>query len=77
MIFGSTSDSTSLTAAQLGQIMFYDGGLGSNFLGTGQFVGSFGEVVPVPEPSSIFAGLLTFAFAGWHLWRKASASTKC
>ena len=58
-----------LTAAQLAQIDFYSGttletklSITPTFTANG-FVGSFGEVVPVPEPSSVFLamGLLGMA----------------
>jgi len=64
-------DNTALTSGQLGQVRFYDGGFGSNFLGAGTFVGSLGEVVPVPEPSSLFVGLALFGLAGWREQRQA------
>ena len=53
------SGSTALTSGQLGQISFYSG-QGSGFLGNGAFVGSLGEIVPVPEPSAFIGacGLL-------------------
>jgi autotransporter-associated beta strand protein len=54
LLFGS--DTTALTAGQLGQISFYSGA-GTGFLGAGTFVGSLGEVVPVPEPSAVFVAL--------------------
>lgn len=57
LLFGSASDGTSLTTLQLAQISFYNAGPGSSFLGTGGFVGSSGELRPVPEPSGIFTGL--------------------
>jgi autotransporter-associated beta strand protein len=52
-----------LTTSQLAQIEFYSGA-GSGFLGTGQFIaGGFGQVVPVPEPSNIFAVLTLLGLA--------------
>jgi hypothetical protein len=64
LLFGSNS--SALTSGQLGQISFYSDA-GTTFLGTGAFVGSLGEVVPVPEPSSLLmiAGLL-----GLATWRE-------
>jgi hypothetical protein len=49
-------DATALTAGQLAQISFYSGA-GTGFLGTGGFVGSSGEVVPVPEPGPLATAL--------------------
>lgn len=63
------SDSTALTSGQLAQISFFSGA-GSGFLGTGQFVGSLGEVVPVPEPSSVLIGLAMCGLAGWRERRR-------
>ncbi len=67
LIFGSNS--TALTSGQLAQISFYRGA-GTGFLGAGTFVGSLGEVVPVPEPSSVFIGLALCALAGWRERRR-------
>ena len=64
-------DSTALTSEQLGQVRFYDGGFGSTVLGTGIFVGSLGEIVPVPEPSSLFASLALIGLVGWREQRRA------
>lgn len=74
LIFGI--DSTALTSGQLGQISFYDGGLGSNFLGTGTFVGSLGEVVPVPEPSSVATVMGLLGLVGWRERRKAQSTRR-
>jgi autotransporter-associated beta strand protein len=54
--------SSALTAGQLSQISFYSDN-GSTFLGTGGFVGSLGEVVPVPEPMSVCVALGLFGLA--------------
>jgi autotransporter-associated beta strand protein len=54
--------SSALTSGQLGQISFYSDN-GSTFLGTGGFVGSLGEVVPVPEPTSVCVALGLFGLA--------------
>jgi autotransporter-associated beta strand protein/T5SS/PEP-CTERM-associated repeat protein len=69
LIFGSASNSFSLTTGQLGQINFYSDA-GETFLGVGGFVGSFGEVVPVPEPASVFVGLAMCGLAGWRERRR-------
>jgi fibronectin-binding autotransporter adhesin len=65
LLFGTSDSSTSLTQAQLNSISFYSGS-GTGFLGTGGFSGAgIGEVVPVPEPSTWAAGLLTIAALGY------------
>jgi autotransporter-associated beta strand protein len=63
---------TALTSAQLDQISFYSGA-GTGFLGTGAFVGSLGEVVPVPEPSAVLVALGMFGLAGWREGRRSQA----
>lgn len=67
LFFGSASDSASLTSAQLGQISFFSGGPGSIFLGNAGFDGMPGEIVPVPEPSSLIYSLGLIGLAGWRL----------
>lgn len=74
LIFGSASGS--LTGDQLGQIRFYDGGLGSNFLGGGGFVGSLGEVAPVPEPTSVFTVFGLFGLAALRERRNVRAALR-
>ncbi len=62
-----------LTTAQLSQIDFYTGfntGLITGFPGNG-FVGSFGEVVPVPEPSSVTTVVGLLGLVAWRERRKA------
>ena len=49
LFFGSGG--TGLNAAQLDQILFYSDS-GSTFLGSAQWLGGTGEVVPVPEPGT-------------------------
>jgi autotransporter-associated beta strand protein len=66
------SDNTALNSAQLDQISFYSGA-GTGFLGTGAFVGSLGEVVPVPEPSAVLVALGMFGLAGWRESRRSRA----
>jgi autotransporter-associated beta strand protein len=72
LIFGT--DGTALTSGPLGQlakISFYsDNGTMAGFLGTGQFVGAVGEVVPVPEPSSVMMTLGLLGLAGWRERRR-------
>ena len=53
LFFGT--DKGGLDPSQLGQIMFYSDG-GTDFLGTAQFIGDDGELTPVPEPATYFAG---------------------
>lgn len=66
--FGTAN--TALLAGQLSQISFYEGGLGSNLLGTGGFVGATGEIVPVPEPSTVFGAFFLLGAASWRAWRQ-------
>ena len=69
LLFGT--DTTGLTATQLSQISFYSGGAGSTFLGTGGWaLDGDGEVVPVPEPSTWAAGLLTVLTIGYTQRRR-------
>jgi hypothetical protein len=53
----------SLSSADLNNISFYSGGLGSTFLGNAAFSGN--EIVPVPEPGVIVAAALLL---GWLLF---------
>ena len=64
-------DNTALTSGQLGQISFFSGA-GTGFLGNGGFVGSLGEVVPVPEPASVATVIGLLGIAGWRERRKAN-----
>ncbi len=73
LLFGS--DSSSLTSAQLDQISFFSGA-GTGFLGTGTFVGSLGEVVPVPEPTGTLAALALFGIAGWRERRREQVARR-
>jgi autotransporter-associated beta strand protein len=73
LIFGI--DSTALTSGQLGQISFYSGA-GTGFLGTGGFVGSVGEIVPVPEPSSVATVMGLLGLVGWRERRKAQSARR-
>jgi autotransporter-associated beta strand protein len=62
LYFGT--DSTGLTATQLSQIAFYSDS-GTTFLGTGGYTNLMdGEIVPVAEPATWFAALLTFGGLG-------------
>ena len=59
--------------SQLTQIKFYSNA-GTTILpfapGFSAFTGGFGEIVPVPEPSSVFIGLAMFGLVGWRERRK-------
>ena len=67
LVFGTNN--TALTTSQLAQISFYSGS-GSGFLGNGGFVGSLGEVVPVPEPSSVATVMGLLGLIGWRERRR-------
>ncbi|MEP6809954.1 MAG: autotransporter-associated beta strand repeat-containing protein [Chthoniobacterales bacterium] len=70
LLFGTDDSSTSLSQMQLDMISFYSGS-GTGFLGTGGFAGvGTGEIVPVPEPSTWVAGLLTVAALGYTQRRR-------
>jgi autotransporter-associated beta strand protein len=56
-------NSGSLSSADLNNVSFYSGGLGSTFLGNAAFSGN--EIVPVPEPGVIVAAALLL---GWMLF---------
>lgn len=59
-----------LTAAQLGQVRFFSDD-GTTFLGTATFApGLDGEIVPVPEPATVAAGLLALGTLGWTQRRR-------
>ena len=67
--------SNGLTPVQLGEIDFYsDNGVNKLSITPGfyenGFVGSFGEVVPVPEPSSVATVLGLLGLVGWRERRK-------
>ncbi len=62
VFFGT--DGSGLNAGQLGQISFFSGP-GTGFLGSGGILGN-GEIVPVPEPSTILAALALLGLAGWR-----------
>lgn len=66
VFFGT--DSTGLRPSQLNGILFYSGP-GTGFLGTAGILGT-GEIVPVPEPATILAGLLMVGAAGWSQRRQ-------
>ncbi len=61
VFFGNSA--TGLSATQLGQIAFYSD-FGSTSLGFAQIL-SDGEIVPVPEPSTVFAAILVAAAVGY------------
>jgi autotransporter-associated beta strand protein len=70
--------SNGLTAGQLGQIRFFtDAGVTEVSFDANTpingFVGTLGEVVPVPEPGSVMVGLAMFGLAGWRERRKNAA----
>lgn len=64
-----------MSAQTLAQINFYSGGNGSVLVGNGSEI-SFGtpansfEVVPVPEPGTIFGGLALLGLVGWRERRR-------
>lgn len=67
LFFGTNS--SGLTTGQLDQIKFYSDG-GNTMLsfapGYSDFTGGFGEVVPVPEPSSVATVLGLLGMVGWR-----------
>ena len=67
-VFFGTSNS-GLTSGQLNQISFFSGS-GTGFLGTGSFTGSLGEIVPVPEPSSVALAVGLLGLINWRERRK-------
>ena len=75
LFFGNGSG-PGLTASQLMQVKFYSDA-GATILpyapGFSAFTGGFGEVVPVPEPSSVVVGLALCGLAGWRERRKSQA----
>jgi autotransporter-associated beta strand protein len=84
--FGGGSDQlrfsgNGLTPAQLGLIHFYSdaGATEISFTPTfpsNGFVGSLGEVVPVPEPSSVLVAVGMFGLIGWRERRHSSADRR-
>jgi fibronectin-binding autotransporter adhesin len=62
------TSNTGLNNTQLSQIYFYSDA-GSGFLGNGQ-ISAEGGVTPVPEPSTILAGLVVLGFTGVCEWRR-------
>ena len=72
LFFGNGSG-TGLTASQLTQVRFYSDA-GTTILpyapGFSAFTGGFGEVVPVPEPSSVATVLGLLGLVGWRERRK-------
>jgi autotransporter-associated beta strand protein len=74
-LYAATS-STSGFSANLGNILFYSGGSGSQLLGSGSFGGTEGgfteitSIVPVPEPSVVIAALMLL---GWLLYTNRGA----
>src|SRR5213079_812282 len=60
LYFGN--DSTGLTTAQLGEINIYSDN-GTSFLGAATILAD-GEIVPVPEPATWFAGSLAVVGVG-------------
>jgi autotransporter-associated beta strand protein len=71
--------SMGLTTSQLAQIDFYsDAGLTQYSItpafSSNAFVGSFGEVVPVPEPTAMGVAMGLLGLIGWRERRRARAS---
>lgn len=65
-----------LTNSQLLQVSFFSGN-NAGFLGTGTFLSSGGgEIVPVPEPSSVTVAMGLLGLVGWRERRKAAASRR-
>ncbi|HEY1769769.1 MAG TPA: autotransporter-associated beta strand repeat-containing protein [Chthoniobacterales bacterium] len=59
------TDNTGLTSTQLSQIEFYTGN-GTGDLGMARILAD-GEIVPVPEPATWLAGILSIAAIAWSL----------
>ena len=78
-LFFGDGTTTGLQQSQLDKIKFYSDG-GTTILpfapGFSAFTGSFGEVVPVPEPSSAAAVMGLLGLIGWRERRK-SARGRC
>ena len=66
VFFGT--DNTGLTMTQLGQVTFYSDA-GTTSLGTATILAD-GEIVPVPEPTTILGGLLLVGAASWSQRRR-------
>ena len=66
------SDTTGLTGTQLDEISFYSGA-GTGALGTARILAS-GEIVPVPEPATIFGGLALLGLVGYRERKRISGS---
>ncbi len=72
LCFGTNN--SGLTTSQLSEIHFYSDS-GATHIGAGfspQFNGSFGEVVPVPEPSSVLIALALLVLIGMRESRQAA-----
>ena len=74
-----TGTSLGLTSSQLAQIDFYsDAGLTQYSItpafSSNAFVGSFGEVVPVPEPTAMGVAMGLLGLISWRERRRARAS---
>ena len=67
LFFGTNN--SSLDGSQLGQISFYSDS-GGNFLGTGTFTGTEGELVPIPEPTAVVVALGVLGLIGWRERRR-------
>jgi autotransporter-associated beta strand protein len=67
LFFGTNN--SSLDSGQLGQISFYSDS-GGNFLGTGTFTGTQGELVPIPEPTAVAVALGVLGLIGWRERRR-------
>ena len=75
LIFASSANNGSIT---LSDVQFYsDAGVTQIGFGAGFFsLGSSSELVPIPEPSTAFAGLAFLGLAGWRERRKTLARSR-
>ena len=75
-IFFGDGTGTGLTASQLLQVSFYSDAGSTLFSSPTGFVGSSGEIVPVPEPSSVATVLGLLGLVGWRERRKGQAARR-
>jgi hypothetical protein len=61
------ASSASFSSDELNNIQFSGFSAGATLIACN---GSFNELVPVPEPSSVFVGLALFGLAGWRERRR-------
>ena len=64
------TNSFGLTTTQLSEILFFSDS-GTSLLAPAGYSELLGEVVPVPEPSTWFAGLGILGMIGWLEWRRS------